>query len=335
MSVIDYDALIVRIDDIIKTNGIRGITAVKHNPLLKDISDTLKALGNQFVDLTEDVANEYSGTPASALNSYVEGTRLLIKADITNTGAVLINVSGLGQLSLVKQSGASLIPVIVNDLRAGIFYECVITSTAIQLLPSEAAAGGGGGDLLAANNLADVANAATSYDNIKQAATTSATGAVELATTSEVDTGTDNSRVITPLALKDSSPAIKATNISELVDIYVVSISPIDGDLIVATVKESFLVRYAGTITEVSGSVETAPTDASIIIDVNKNGTTVMTTDKIKIDTTETDSKDAATQPALTTTAVAANDKISFDVDQIGSTVAGAGGKVYVHIKRT
>lgn len=44
---------------------------------------------------------------------------------------------------------------------------------------------GGGGDLLAANNLNDVASKPSSFANIKQAATTSATGVVELATDGE------------------------------------------------------------------------------------------------------------------------------------------------------
>lgn len=44
---------------------------------------------------------------------------------------------------------------------------------------------GPGGDLLAANNLSDVADAATSFDNIKQDATTAETGVVELATDGE------------------------------------------------------------------------------------------------------------------------------------------------------
>lgn len=45
------------------------------------------------------------------------------------------------------------------------------------------------GALLAANNLSDVANAATAFGNIKQAATTSATGVVELATDGEAAAG--------------------------------------------------------------------------------------------------------------------------------------------------
>jgi hypothetical protein len=58
--------------------------------------------------------------------------------------------------------------------------------------------GAGTGDMLAANNLSDVANAATAFGNIKQAATESATGVVELATSAEVKTGTDTARAITP-----------------------------------------------------------------------------------------------------------------------------------------
>jgi hypothetical protein len=50
-------------------------------------------------------------------------------------------------------------------------------------------AGIGGGDLIAANNLSDVASAATAFANIKQAATTEATGVVELATDGENASG--------------------------------------------------------------------------------------------------------------------------------------------------
>lgn len=63
------------------------------------------------------------------------------------------------------------------------------------------ASGAGSGDLLSTNNLSDVANAATAFANIKQAATTSATGVVELATTAEAGTGTDTSRAVVPSGL--------------------------------------------------------------------------------------------------------------------------------------
>ena len=51
---------------------------------------------------------------------------------------------------------------------------------------------------LETNNLSDVGNAATSFGNIKQAATESATGVLEKATTVEVVTGTDTNRAVTP-----------------------------------------------------------------------------------------------------------------------------------------
>jgi hypothetical protein len=61
--------------------------------------------------------------------------------------------------------------------------------------------GAGSGDLVASNNLSDVASAATSFGNIKQAASTTATGVSELATTAETVTGTDTARVVTPAGL--------------------------------------------------------------------------------------------------------------------------------------
>lgn len=47
----------------------------------------------------------------------------------------------------------------------------------------------GGGDMLGSNNLSDVASAATSFANIKQAATEAASGVVELATSAETTAG--------------------------------------------------------------------------------------------------------------------------------------------------
>ena len=55
--------------------------------------------------------------------------------------------------------------------------------------------------LLPANNLSDVAVAATAFSNIKQNASETATGVVEQATQTEVNTGTDTSRFIVPATL--------------------------------------------------------------------------------------------------------------------------------------
>jgi hypothetical protein len=63
------------------------------------------------------------------------------------------------------------------------------------------ASGPGSGDMVASQNLSDVANAATAFANIKQAATESATGVVELATATEALTGTDTTRAVTSAGL--------------------------------------------------------------------------------------------------------------------------------------
>lgn len=57
------------------------------------------------------------------------------------------------------------------------------------------------GALLSANNFSDVANAATAFANIKQAATASATGVVELATQAETEAKTDTDRAVVPADL--------------------------------------------------------------------------------------------------------------------------------------
>jgi len=92
----------------------------------------------------------------------------------------------------------------------------------------------------------------------------------------------------------------------------------------------TFYMPYAMTLTDIKASVLTAPTDATLIVDVHDAGTTIMTTDKLDIETTEFHTSTAATQPALTDTALANNAKIEIIIDQVGSTVAGAGLVIYM-----
>jgi hypothetical protein len=99
--------------------------------------------------------------------------------------------------------------------------------------------------------------------------------------------------------------------------------------------KLTWYAPYAVTLTLVYTSVTDAPTDATLIVDIHLNGTTIMTTDKIEIETTEVHSSDAGTQPTLTTTAVAQFDKVEMIIDQIGSSDAGTGLKCYLLWTRT
>lgn len=99
--------------------------------------------------------------------------------------------------------------------------------------------------------------------------------------------------------------------------------------LTTGTAKVTFRMPYAFTLSEVRASVTTAPTGAALTVDINESGTTILST-KITIDISEKTSETAATPPVISDTALADDAEITIDIDQIGSTIAGAGLKVYL-----
>ena len=71
----------------------------------------------------------------------------------------------------------------------------------ISVTGDRGASGVGSGDMLASQNLNDVADKPTAFNTIKQAATDTNSGVVELATNAEAITGTDTGRAVTPAGL--------------------------------------------------------------------------------------------------------------------------------------
>lgn len=98
-------------------------------------------------------------------------------------------------------------------------------------------------------------------------------------------------------------------------------------DLEVATSVTSFRIVGAKTITGVRASVNTAPTGSVLTVDINKNGTSILST-KLTIDATEKTSTTAAIPAVISTASIADDDEITVDIDSIGSTIAGKGLKV-------
>ena len=96
----------------------------------------------------------------------------------------------------------------------------------------------------------------------------------------------------------------------------------------------TFRAPYAITLTSVRASVATAPTGADLIVDINESGSSILST-KLSIDAGEETSTTAATAPVISDTALADDAKIAIDVDQVGSSTAGAGLKVYLLGYRT
>jgi hypothetical protein len=140
--------------------------------------------------------------------------------------------------------------------------------------------------------------------------------------------------------------AQEVADLSKPIETFVIACSDETTALTTGTAKVTFRMPYAFTLSEVRASVTTAPTGSSIIVDINEKvgtpspnvGTSILST-KLYIDVSEFSSEDASASPAhqsvISDTSLADDAQITIDVDQIGSTIAGAGLKVYLIGRRT
>jgi hypothetical protein len=106
----------------------------------------------------------------------------------------------------------------------------------------------------------------------------------------------------------------------------------ISGDLEVGT-NLAFPFRPSGdfSIEDVYIEVKEAPTGAAVIVDVNKNGTTIFTDQARRPEIA--DGGTAATSGTPNVTALALNDSLEIDVDQVGSTDVGKNMTIQVRGK--
>ncbi len=95
------------------------------------------------------------------------------------------------------------------------------------------------------------------------------------------------------------------------------------GALVTQVGVARFLFPFNATLIGAVAAVATAPTGATILVDVNLNGTTIFSTQgnrpTIAVATSAT-----TTQPTPNTTSVSTGDYLTIDVDQVGSTIAGS-----------
>jgi hypothetical protein len=87
-------------------------------------------------------------------------------------------------------------------------------------------------------------------------------------------------------------------------------------------------------VNRLCAETDTAGTTGDMIIDIHKNGATIMATNKIKIATTATTSTTHGTQPDLSVTTFAAGDIIEIFIDQNHTTKA-IGLTVYMAVQET
>lgn len=94
------------------------------------------------------------------------------------------------------------------------------------------------------------------------------------------------------------------------------------GTLAVGSGNTEFPATRPLTIVGVTPRCTTAPTGADAIFDLNKNGTTMFSTQANRPKVTATNKLGSITVPDVTS--VAEGDYLTVDCDQIGSTIAGA-----------
>lgn len=99
--------------------------------------------------------------------------------------------------------------------------------------------------------------------------------------------------------------------------------------LTVGTGKTKFRLPRSMLLTGVRASVNTAPTGSTIIVDINVDGGSVLST-KLSIDAGETRSTLAAVPAVISFNTLTDDSEVVIDIDQVGSTVAGAGLKVWL-----
>jgi len=86
------------------------------------------------------------------------------------------------------------------------------------------------------------------------------------------------------------------------------------------------------TIAEVLAACDQAPTGQALIVDINKNGTTIFTNQANR--PTIADGANVGTSGTPNVTALVKNDYLTMDRDQIGSSVAGIDLTVHVRCKQ-
>jgi hypothetical protein len=134
-------------------------------------------------------------------------------------------------------------------------------------------------------------------------------------------------------ATQRATLGITSSNV-KLTESIIIACSDETTAITTGTAKVTFRMPYAFTLSAVRASVTTAPTGSTILIDINESGTTILST-KLMIDASEKTSTTAATAAVISDSSLADDAEITIDFDQVGSTIAGAGVKVYLIGTRT
>jgi len=95
------------------------------------------------------------------------------------------------------------------------------------------------------------------------------------------------------------------------------------------TAKVTFRMPCAVTLTAVRLNVNTAPTGSALVVNIKESGATIFST-KPQIDVSAKTSVGSGTPAVISDSSLASDAEMTIDIDQIGSTIAGKGLKVWL-----
>lgn len=157
--------------------------------------------------------NAITITPSPAFTAYANGQLIAFIATANNTGAVTINISGLGAEALEDYRSAALS---ADDIVSGRWYIAGRVGGEWRILaglPIDVA-NDVVGLLAIANGGTGASTAANAFAALKQAASTTATGVVELATDAEVRSSASGASgtVVSASQIESASAAVALTD---------------------------------------------------------------------------------------------------------------------------
>ena len=225
-----------------------------------------------------------------------------IVIDAADAAGAIFKIAGTAQLSVID---GAVLPTTDNDIDLGSasyqFKDAYINGT----LETDALTIGGSA--------------------ILAQGTTGAVGAVELATSAEITTGTSEALVMTPGLYSDSRYGIRYIQVM----VFDGATDIAEGD------NKAYVDIPVGLngmdLVEVRMMVVTAGNGSTVDVQLAKNGTADMLSTSLTIDSTETDTIDAATAAVIKsdgTEAVATGNFIAIDVDGNGGDTTIAKGLI-------
>lgn len=309
-----------------------GTTAADHGGLagLGDDDHTQYALlagrtGGQTLSGSDTTAEDLTLEDNSVDGNTITVTQMIAKQDaltfgIANTNSVVIDSASVVDNDYAKFTASGL---------EGRSYTEVKTDLSLDNVENTALSTWAGSSNLVTVGTLSSGNATGVVD----AGSKTAAGKLELATTAEIDTGTDTTRAMPVDQFVASKRNIRwltfnlveaTTDCATATNIAGDFVSPIAGTILQSDLTPFYL--YATN--------STAGTTGTMVVDININGTTIMTTNKLDFDTGEKTTTTASTPPDLTTTALAVGDIITIDIDSIHTTAA-KGLTVYIGVRES